>query len=128
MASEANDPVLDALEDLEEALHDNIRRNEQALLRAREIRRQRQVGNSYREIVSPEARPLIVELIAENMKALATAGAHLRREMAQALRNEGLTIDGIAQLFGVSRQRISELLRRPGLGSVVLFLTENQPF
>ncbi len=111
MAAGSEDRVLDALDLLEGALRDNIRRNEQALSRAQDIRRQRAIGEPYREIVSPEARPLIVELIAENMKVLSTAGARLRREMAQALRDEGLTIDAIAKLFGVSRQRISELLR-----------------
>ena len=128
MASASNDPVLAALDDLETALSENIRRNERALSRAQEIRRQRHEGRPYREIVSASSRPLIVELIAENMKALSTAGALLRREMAQALRNEGLTIEAIANLYGVSRQRISELLRRTSLSSVVVLLAENQPF
>ncbi len=113
MSTTADDPVLEALEQLTVALHENIRANEQALQRAEEIRRRRAADESYREIVSEEARPLIVELIADNINRLATAGSLLRREEARALRNEGLTMQAIGDLFGVTRQRISELLREP---------------
>ena len=107
-----DDPVLDALDQLTTALRENIARNERALARADSIREQRAQGLPYREIVSHAQRPLIVELVASNMAVLAEAGSRLRRAEARALHDEGLTMDRIASLFGVTRQRISELLRQ----------------
>lgn len=107
-----DEPVLQALDELIEAIEENTRRNRRVLARARRIKQQRAKGKPWREIVSDEERPLIVELLTQNMKALATAGANVRRMEAQALHAEGLPMDRIAELFGVTRQRISELLRR----------------
>jgi predicted transcriptional regulator len=45
---------------------------------------------------------------------MATASSRLRRAQAAALREEGLTVQDVATLFGVTRQRISNLLRPPG--------------
>jgi hypothetical protein len=109
-----DDAVLAALDDLTVALRENIARNERALRRADEIRAKRAEGLAYREIVESAQRPLIVELIAANMAVLADAGSRLRRAEARALHDEGLTMERIATLFGVTRQRISELLRTRG--------------
>jgi hypothetical protein len=68
---------------------------------------------SYREIVPNEERPLIVELITANLELLSGVGSRLRRAEAKALYDEGLTMDEIATLFGVSRQRVAVLLRSP---------------
>ena len=54
----------------------------------------------------------MVELITTNMATLETAGAEFRAAEALALRAEGLTIGAIAELFGVTRQRISALLKQ----------------
>lgn len=108
---EPQDDVLDALDDLTTALRENGERNKRALERADLMRAKRAEGLPYRAIVSESDRPLIVELVAENMSRLATAGSRLRRAEARALREEGMTMEGIATLFGVTRQRISELLR-----------------
>ena len=40
-----------------------------------------------------------------------SAACRLRRAQAAALHDEGLTMDRIAELFGVTRQRISQILR-----------------
>ena len=45
------------------------------------------------------------------MQHLIEAGARLRRLEAQVLYREGLTMEQIGALFGVSRQRIAELLQ-----------------
>ena len=46
------------------------------------------------------------------MASLETVGSELRASLALALRDEGLTIEAIAGLFGVTRQRISALLKQ----------------
>lgn len=75
------------------------------------IREQRDAGRPYADIVSGEERPLIVEMLTQSVRDLDGAGVQVRRHEARALRREGMTMDEIADLFGVSRQRVSALLR-----------------
>jgi len=105
------DPVLEALEGLVRALRNNQARIEATIARAERIREQREEGLSYREIESGVERPLIVELTRDNLAALVEAGSRLRRAEARALHAEGMTMEQIAELFGVTRQRVSALLR-----------------
>lgn len=107
-----DEELLVALDELVAALRENTARNTEAIARAAEIRRERAQGKSWSEIVSGE-RPLIVELLTRNLSALTTSGSRLRRLEARALHDEGLSMERIGQLFGVTRQRISELLRQP---------------
>ncbi len=105
------DPVLEALDGLVRALRENRSRIEATIERAERIREQREQGMSYREIESGVDRPLIVELTRDNLAALVEAGSRLRRAEARALHAEGMTMEQIAELFGVTRQRVSALLR-----------------
>lgn len=105
------DEVLDALAAFVAVLESNRERTELAMEKARALRERRAEGMTYREIVSSEERPLIVELATNNIDALHDAGSRFRRAEAAALHREGLTMDRIAQLFGVTRQRVSALLR-----------------
>ena len=107
----ADDPALDALEGLVRALRANSARIEATITRAERIREQREAGMRYRDIESGEERPLIVELTRDNLAALVEAGSRLRRAEARALHAEGMTMEQIAELFGVTRQRVSALLR-----------------
>lgn len=81
--------------------------------RAEYIKRMRADGKAYSEIVPTEERPLIVEMLTSNLERLAEVGSKLRRAEAQALYDEGMTMAQIADLFGVSRQRIAVLVRSP---------------
>lgn len=106
------DPVLDALDELVEALRENARRNEQAVRRVETIRKRRREGHPYRDIVQQAEEPLLVHLTSENLARLLEAGSRLRTEEARALHDEGMTMEEIAKTFGVTRQRISALLRQ----------------
>ena len=108
----AGDAFLEALTALEGVLADNDRRTRLIKKRMTRIRRSRARGVLYAESVSREDGPLIVQLLTESSTALDTSGANVRRAEAQALYNEGLTMEQIASRFGVSRQRISVLLRK----------------
>jgi hypothetical protein len=79
--------------------------------RALELQEQRRRGRSWEEIVVAEQRPLIVEQISRAMASLAGAGGRWRRTQAEALRQEHVSINHIAALYGVTRQRVSALLR-----------------
>ena len=112
--SKAEDEFLRALTALEEGLDDQRRRASSIKRRIALIRRRRAMGASYTEIVSSNERPLIVQLLTEGSTALDTLGAEVRRAEARALYDEGLTMEQIAEHFGVTRQRVSTLLRRAG--------------
>lgn len=101
-----------ALDRIEEAAGDNIERSKEVQRRARKLAKQLDAGGSLVDLVRDEPAPRVVELLTANMTALETAGADLRAAQALALREEGLTLEEIAELFGVTRQRISALLRQ----------------
>ena len=79
--------------------------------RAEELLLERESGHTWSEIVGREARPLVVERISTVLASLATAGHAWRREQALALQGEHMSINRIAAMFGVTRQRISALLK-----------------
>jgi DNA-directed RNA polymerase specialized sigma24 family protein len=108
----ADDAFLQALEALEEVIADNEKRS--ALIRKRmaRIRRARERGLDYSDSVANEDGPLIVQLLTQSSAALDTCGANVRRAEAQALYSEGMTMEEIAERFGVTRQRVSALLRK----------------
>ena len=108
----AEDEFLDALATLEDVLADNGRRASLIKKRIAQLRRLRSKGASYTELVSGDDSPLIVQLLTESSKALDTSGANVRRAEAQALHAEGMTMEQIADRFGVTRQRVSTLLRK----------------
>lgn len=101
-----------ALTDMEAAALDNVRRGNEIVRRVAWFREQLDLGTPVAEAVSGEQTPRLVELITANMTTLDTFGSEFRVELAMALREEGLTIEAVADLFGVTRQRISALLRQ----------------
>src|SRR3712207_1330573 len=78
---------------------------------------ERQTGRAWLDIVTAESRPLVVEQISSVMASLASAGGAWRREQAHALAAEQVSINRIAAMFGVTRQRISALLRERARGA-----------
>ena len=110
-ASVEDDEVLEALNDLEDALRKNMENAKLMHGRAKSIRRARERGLSYREIVSEVERPLIVEMLRANQDRLNSTGKQFRQAEARALREEGLTFDQIAAIFGVTRQRVIALVK-----------------
>jgi Sigma-70, region 4 len=106
------DTFLEALTALESTLADNQQRATLIRRRIAQLRHLRSQGAPYAEIVSLSAGPLIVQLLTESSAALDISGASVRRAEARALYAEGLTMDEIAERFGVTRQRVSALLRK----------------
>jgi hypothetical protein len=101
-----------ALSALEGVLDDNARRAKLIKKRIASARRLRKEGKSYRELVDSEDGPLIVHLLTESSAELDTCGASVRRAEARALHAEGMTMEEIAEVFGVTRQRVSALLSK----------------
>ncbi|PZU44161.1 MAG: hypothetical protein DI571_07855 [Arsenicicoccus sp.] len=110
------DVAAESLERLVECIDTSIEELERARTRAQTLLAERRSGRPWLELVTAEARPLVVESISTVLGTLATAGHTWRREQAAALHREDVSINGIAALFGVTRQRISALLRETGGG------------
>ncbi|NIM49893.1 MAG: hypothetical protein GTO22_11715 [Gemmatimonadales bacterium] len=100
--------VLRQLDDMAEA---NIDRSQQIKARIHHLLTRLESGEGLAEIVETEPSPRIPTLITANIEALHDVGATLRKAEAAALRAHGYTMEQIARLFGVTRQRISVLLR-----------------
>jgi hypothetical protein len=111
MTRTLDDPALEALDDLCAALTECISDAERLLERAETIRTQRAEGLPYSQIVDTDAQPLIVEGLTAMLARLSDTGSRWRRAEARALHDEGLSMERIAELFGVTRQRVSSLLR-----------------
>ncbi|MDH3250710.1 MAG: hypothetical protein OEQ47_17205 [Acidimicrobiia bacterium] len=105
--------LVEALEDIESAARDNLERSRQLQRRAAHLRKRLLAGDNLVELVEREEPPRMVELLSANLAVLETTGAEFRAAEALALRAEGLTIEAIAAMFGVTRQRISALLKQP---------------
>lgn len=105
----AEQALADLLTELDRCVDELV----QSRARAETLLRRRQAGEPWLEIVTSEPRPLIVERISTVLASLSAAGHTWRREQAAALQAEQISINRIAGLFGVTRQRISALLRDP---------------
>ncbi|MFT7649324.1 MAG: transcriptional regulator [Candidatus Poriferisodalaceae bacterium] len=106
------DRLTAALTAIEAAAAENAERSREIKHRSATLRSRLEAGESLLTLVADEERPRVVELLSTNMATLESAGAELRAAEALALRTEGLTIEAIANLFGVTRQRISALLKQ----------------
>ena len=100
-----------ALHNLRDAANDNLARTTEILERLDRFEAHLAAGDPVTDAVVSEPAPRIVELLSLNMAALETKGAEFRAAQARSLHDEGLTMDVIGDLFGVTRQRISALLR-----------------
>ena len=117
-----HDPTLLALEELVAAAEEVSRMTAHVTARAAQIRTGRLEGLPYRQIVAGENLPLIAALLTENIQRLEAAGTRFRQAEAHALHDEGMTMEEIGRLFGLTRQRISALIRgaaAPGPDRVV---------
>jgi hypothetical protein len=107
----ASDEVLVALCELDAALKENALRASILFERIAEFRLARMNGRPWTSILVSEDEPSTVKLISTIHRRHAEASGQLRRSLTVALRAEGQSIPFIAHLFGVTHQRISNLLR-----------------
>lgn len=103
--------VVAKLEDLIDALYRNRERRIAIEARALHLRRELMAGKTMAEVVAAEHRPLVVEVVTQSLNDLAEAGKALQVAEACALHCDGMSDARIAELFGVSRQRVNALLQ-----------------
>jgi predicted transcriptional regulator len=105
------DETLEALDAVAEAAEENEQASKDIRKRAEQLQKERARGKPWREIIEKEERPRLVEMLSSAIALLTFSGSRLRRAQASELHSNGQSMDTIARLFGVSRQRIAAILR-----------------
>ena len=109
--AQPDDEVVSALRALCAALDENAKAADLIRKRAKVIIDARAEGRSYTEIIDAGSRPLVPELVSDKLNRLFEAGSRVRRAEAAALHDEGVSMERIGEIFGVTRQRVSALLK-----------------
>jgi hypothetical protein len=112
-----SDDVLLALDELEAVLRENAESERLLSKRIADVRLARQSGREWKAILGDEDEPGTVQLVSTVLRRQSEASGYLRRSLVVALRAEGQSIPSIAHLFGVTHQRVSNLLRRVAQGN-----------
>jgi hypothetical protein len=113
----SGDEVLNALNELEIVLRENAEQERLLSKRIADVRLARENGNEWKSILADEDEPGTVQLVSTILRRQSEASGYLRRSLVVALRAEGQSIPSIAHLFGVTHQRVSNLLRRVAQGT-----------
>jgi hypothetical protein len=108
-----DDAVLQAVQELLGVLNNICETRDRIAERAEHIAELRAAHVPYSVIVPGEERPLIVERARSSIYDLVEAAGRLQRAEARALHAEGLSMDSIGALFGVTRQRVADFLKAP---------------
>jgi hypothetical protein len=110
MTEPTRDEVLDALAVLIDTLESSRRRIEDVYEGAEHLRSGRSRGVSYAELLSGAGCRGVTAGVSELLDSLVSAGSRLRHAEARALRAEGLSMNKVGAVLGVSRQRASALV------------------
>lgn len=113
--SAANDQAMvRALDDVAEAADETALDQQRLARRARSMTRQSRSGSSWLEILQRERQPGLLVLMTRSARRLHEVSARFRPVFGKALVDEGVSTRQVARMFGVTRQRISAMLRRAG--------------
>ena len=112
-----SDEVLNALDESESVLRENAESERLLSKRIADVRQARENGREWKAILGDEDEPGTVQLVSTILRRQSEASGYLRRSLVVALRAEGQSIPSIAHLFGVTHQRVSNLLRRVAQGN-----------
>jgi hypothetical protein len=106
------DPTVEALDELSRALAEIAEAQTVLAQKVRTLRESRRSGTSWHDILTEEDGTPAMQLVSQLLARISGASGGLRKLLVEALRAEGVSIPAIAKLFGVSHQRVSNLLRR----------------
>jgi len=104
------DSALEALRALVKVLDSNEERTRYVRRRATQIESLLEQGYTWQQILSTEERPLIIDVLGQNMALLNEVGGRFRREEARCLVGEGVKEPEIADLLGVSIDHVQAML------------------
>ncbi|MGH9276805.1 MAG: hypothetical protein ACRD12_01650 [Acidimicrobiales bacterium] len=104
------DEVLEAIDALLLVLRDSAQRNKDAARQAQSIRRLRSHGRSYAEILGRNLASSAHRITQQSLEATVLASERLKRAEIRALRTEGLGVDRIASLCGLTPASVEGLI------------------
>jgi plasmid maintenance system antidote protein VapI len=110
-----HDHVVRALDALVEAVERNSGDERQLVRKLGGLREARASGTPVAHALGQERPPGTMELLGRVLSRLMEASGATRRALARAMRAEGTSIPGIARLFGVTHQRVSNILNQPAV-------------
>jgi PAS domain S-box-containing protein len=113
VANTHDEELFEALDAVRTVLERSRDRVDAVSARAAEIRDGRSRGISYAELLTGARHPIVLDVLSELLDGLFDAGSRLRRAEARALYADSLSMDKIASLLGVSRQRVSAIINSP---------------
>lgn len=120
MSNERGDHVVTALDALVDAVEKNAGDERQLVRKIGGLRDARASGTPVTHALGDERPPGTMELLGRVLSRLMEASGATRRALARAMRAEGTSIPAIARLFGVTHQRISNILNHPAAAPSVL--------
>ena len=113
MPDERGDQVIGALDALSNAIEENTKDERQLRERIDALRQARRSGAEVTATLRQERTPGTMELLGRVLARLMDSSGQVRRTLARTMRAEGTSIPAIARLFGVTHQRVSNILSRP---------------
>jgi hypothetical protein len=124
MANDRGDEVTGALDALSDAIERNTGDERLLLGRLTSLRRERAAGKAVTAALAEEPNPGTMQLLGRILARLMDASGNARRSLARSMRAEGTSIPAIARIFGVTHQRVSNILSRPAAPPPVLHEAE----
>lgn len=113
MANDRGDEVIGAVDSLIDAIERNTGDERMLLGRLNSLRRDRAGGKTVTSTLEDEPNPGTMQLLGRVLSRLMEASGNARRALARSMRSEGTSIPAIARVFGVTHQRVSNILSRP---------------
>ena len=110
--SALRDEVSAALGALLEAIKDNRREEDQLVEQVVALQQLLDQGTPLTTALSSESLGDTLPLLSRVLGRSMSASGRVRRALVAAMRAEGASIPAIARVFGVSHQRVSNILRR----------------
>ncbi|HUC37132.1 MAG TPA: hypothetical protein VMR97_08410 [Acidimicrobiales bacterium] len=111
MKDQGTDDVLDALDEVTQAMDETYAWLAAVRTRASVIQDKRASGVSYTDIVRDAPEPLLVQMLTSHLLEMQRVGHRFRRAEVLALRAEGLSTVRIAEFLHISHERVSVLAR-----------------
>lgn len=69
----------------------------------------REAGASWADILAGQPKPLVISQLHDRINEAVVAGGALRRAVVGALLDEGVTKVRVAEIFGITHQRVSQI-------------------
>jgi hypothetical protein len=113
MPNQRPDEVVGALDALSDAIERNSGDERLLLGRLASLRRAQMSGTTVTAALEEEPNPGTMQLLGRILSRLMEASGNARRALARSMRAEGTSIPSIARVFGVTHQRVSNILSRP---------------